>query len=119
MEFPTNISKYLKINEDGFVICTGKTLPKFIQPNFVNEGTKMIHEIINELGANSAKAQGLKQIITSAIKFSGSDHRLYLKVEGNKAIGFLRTGEKKLFYHDNLGKMREINPTCVLDIYVH
>lgn len=43
MEFPTNITKYLKVNEDGFVICTGRTLNKQIQPNFINEGTKMIH----------------------------------------------------------------------------
>ena len=47
MEFPTNISKYLKVNEDGFVICTGKTLTKQIQLNFTNEGTKMINDIIN------------------------------------------------------------------------
>jgi hypothetical protein len=92
MEFPTNISKYLRVNEAGFVICNGKTLNKQVQPNFINEGTKMLHSIINELGANSAKAQGLKQIITTSSKFQGSDHNLYLKVEGNKAIGFLRTG---------------------------
>lgn len=92
MEFPTNISKHLKVNPDGFVICTGKTINKLLQSNFPNEGLKIIHEILNELGANSAKAQGLKQIITSAVKFTNTDHRLYLKVEGNKAIGFLRTG---------------------------
>jgi len=40
----------------------------------------MINEILNELGERSAKSQGLKQIITSAIKFNGSDHRVYLKV---------------------------------------
>lgn len=119
MEFPTSISKYLKINESGFLICTGKSMQKYINPNFLSEGTKMLHQIINQLGENSAKSQGLKQIITSAVKFAGSDHRLYLKVEGNRAIGFLRTGEKKLFYHDSIGKIREIQPTCVLDIYVH
>jgi alpha-tubulin N-acetyltransferase 1 len=53
------------------------------------------------------------------VKFSGTDHRIYIKVEENKAIGFIRTGEKKLFYHDNMGHMKELNPTCVLDIYVH
>lgn len=65
---------------------------KVIQPNYVNEGTKMINEIINELGQKSATAQGLKQVITTAIKFTGTDHKIYLKVEGNRALGFLRTG---------------------------
>ncbi len=44
------------------------------------------------MGEKSATAQGLKQIITSAIKFTGTDHRIYIKVEGNKAIGFVRSG---------------------------
>ena len=52
----------------------------------------MMHEIINHLGENSAKSQGLKQIITTYIKFQNCDHRIYIKVEDNKAIGFLRTG---------------------------
>ena len=43
MEFPTNISKYLKVNEDGFLICTGKNVYKQVQSNFLNEGTKMIN----------------------------------------------------------------------------
>jgi len=40
------------------------------------------------------------------MKFSGSDHRIYIKVEDNKALGFIRVGEKKLFYHDNVHLMK-------------
>lgn len=36
MEFPTNINKYLKVNDDGFIICTGKNLLKQILPHFIN-----------------------------------------------------------------------------------
>jgi hypothetical protein len=50
MEFPTNINKYLKVNDDGFIICTGKTLQKQIFPLFINEGTKILSEIINLMG---------------------------------------------------------------------
>ena len=47
MEFPTNISKYLKVNPHGYVMCCGKTMNKQVQPNLTNEGTKMLHDIIN------------------------------------------------------------------------
>ena len=52
------------------------------------------------MGALSAKAQGLKQTITSSIKFFGSDHRIYIKAKENLALGFMKVGEKKLFYRD-------------------
>lgn len=48
-----------------------------------------------------------------------SDHRLYLKVEGNAVLGLLKTGEKNLFYHNFIGNVKEIRPCCVLDFYVH
>ena len=34
-------------------------------------------------------------------------------------LGFIKTGEKKLFLYDDAGKMHERTPTCVLDFYVH
>ena len=52
------------------------------------------------MGTLSAKAQGLKQAITSSIKFLGSDHRIFIKVKENLALGFMKVGEKKLFYRD-------------------
>jgi alpha-tubulin N-acetyltransferase 1 len=42
-----------------------------------------------------------------------------MKCEGNKAIGFLKIGKKKLFIRDELANIKEISPLCVLDFYVH
>lgn len=56
--------------------------------------------IFDTMGALSAKAQALKAIITNAIKFTGSEHRIYVKVQGSKVLGFLKVGEKNLFYRD-------------------
>ena len=58
--------------------------------------------MINSLGERSAVSQKLKQTITTNAKFYGSEHRIYLKVVGNKALGFIKVGEKKLFYHDHV-----------------
>lgn len=44
---------------------------------------------------------------------------MYLKVEGNFVLGFLKTGYRNLFHRDNNGKINEIKPLCVLDFYVH
>jgi alpha-tubulin N-acetyltransferase 1 len=34
-------------------------------------------------------------------------------------IGILKVGVKKLFIRNELGNIKEINPLCVLDFYVH
>lgn len=60
----------------------------------------MLSKIINTLGERSAISQKLKQVITTTTKFYGTDQRIYIKVAGNKALGFVKVGEKKLFYHD-------------------
>ncbi len=61
----------------------------------------------------------MKSVITSGVKFLGTDQRIYIKIEENSVIGFLKLGVKKLFIHDEVGIMREISPLCVLDFYVH
>jgi hypothetical protein len=48
--------------------------------------------MIDGLGSLSAHAQALKQIITNSIKFVGTDHRIYIKVKDNKALGFIKVG---------------------------
>lgn len=48
-----------------------------------------------------------------------SEHRLYLKVDSKSVLGLLKVGEKNLFYHDNMGNIKELHPLCVLDFYVH
>lgn len=44
------------------------------------------------MGNASAKAQSLKQVITTFEKFVGSDNRIYLKIDGNKVLGLLKIG---------------------------
>jgi alpha-tubulin N-acetyltransferase 1 len=48
-----------------------------------------------------------------------TDHKIFLKLEGNKAIGFLKIGSKKLFFWDESTKIKELNPICLLDFYVN
>ena len=76
--------------------------------------------VVNEMGKASAAAQQLKQVITTSIKFHSSKDRIYLHVTlPNTVNGILRVGEKKLFIRDEVGSIKEITPSCVLDFYVH
>ncbi|KAI9143026.1 touch receptor neuron protein Mec-17-domain-containing protein [Paraphysoderma sedebokerense] len=84
---------------------------------------------IDNLGILSAKAQNLKQPITSVTRLAGTEHTLYLihkdaisdhqfiEDEGN-IVGLLKVGFKKLFLVDQTGRHLEISPLCVLDFYV-
>ncbi len=65
------------------------------------------------------QAQGLNTIITTAQKFFSSNHRIFIKASGNKVIGYVKTGVKKLFIRDQFTNFHEISPLCVLDFYVH
>jgi alpha-tubulin N-acetyltransferase 1 len=78
-----------------------------------------LYEIIDKMGAASAKAQGLPAIITTASRLYTSDNHLYLKAEDNKVLGLLKVGVRKLFIRNELGAIKEISPLCVLDFYVH
>jgi hypothetical protein len=66
------------------------------------KGVSLLSKVITTMGERSAQAQKLKQVITTPSKFYSSDQRLYLKVSGNKALGFIKVGERNLFYHDNV-----------------
>ena len=45
-------------------------------------------------------------------------HILYMKAEGNRCIGFIKVGQKKLFVRGRSGDINEITPLAVLDFYV-
>lgn len=90
----------LKIDEDGFVSFSGRDYLKQLRPHSQEKGLLILSKIINCLGERSAISQKLKQVITTTTKFYGTDQRIYIKVSGNKALGFVKVGEKKLFYHD-------------------
>ena len=71
------------------------------------------------MGKASANAQKLAQAITSSMKLFNSDNRLYIKVDGNRVIGFLKVGKRNLFIWSDNGAIKEIKPLCLLDFYVH
>ena len=48
-----------------------------------------------------------------------TNHRVYIRVLNERLIGFIKTGEKKLFHRDISGKITEIKLLCVLDFFVH
>lgn len=90
----------LKIDDDGFLCLSGRDYLKQIRPHSQEKGLAAISKIINTLGERSAVSQKLKQVITTTTKFYGTDQRIYIKIVANKAFGFVKVGEKKLFYHD-------------------
>lgn len=42
-----------------------------------------------------------------------------MKLDGNKAIGFIKIGIKKLFFWNEMNKIKELKPLCLLDFYVN
>ena len=112
MEFNFNCEELLSSDKEGFAILTTD------EPKSIN-AKQNINQILDIMGTASAKAQGLKAIITTPVKFYSSNHRAYFKVEKNLIIGFLKVGTKKLFIRNDYGKINEIEPLCVLDFYVH
>ena len=97
MDLHTNVSELLKTDDHGLLFFSGKNFHHYIKNS---AGYELLKQIINDFGVLSAKAQNLKQIITTFMKFSGSDHRMCIKIKGEKALGFIRVGEKALFYRD-------------------
>ncbi|XP_050361294.1 alpha-tubulin N-acetyltransferase 1-like [Nymphalis io] len=84
-----------------------------------------LSKLINYLGEQSAYAQGLHKVITTADKLRNSPtHILYLlkdnRAKGGKGdvIGLLKVGQKHLFLFDERNKVCEAEPLCVLDFYV-
>eukprot|EP00929_Paragymnodinium_shiwhaense_P075713 TRINITY_DN38744_c0_g1_i1.p1 TRINITY_DN38744_c0_g1~~TRINITY_DN38744_c0_g1_i1.p1 ORF type:complete len:516 (-),score=119.82 TRINITY_DN38744_c0_g1_i1:201-1748(-) len=86
--------------------------------------------VLDAMGKASATAQSLKKPITHGTPYLG-DQRIYIVVEGNFALGFLKVGKKTLFVapptHQGSASRRcdvkddnfvEISPVCALDFYV-
>lgn len=111
MEFSFDIDQVLQPDARGISI---------ISPNKTYFKRRELNEIIDRIGGSSSRAQGLGSVITTAIRFfSSNDNKLYIKSENRKVIGFLKTGYRRLFYSDYIGKTRELYPLCLLDFYVH
>jgi hypothetical protein len=95
-----NAEEVLKVDEDGFICFSGRDYMRQTRNHTQEKGLLLLSKMINAQGERSAISQKLKQIITTTGKFYGTDQRMYIKVSGNKALGFVKVGEKKLFYHD-------------------
>ena len=90
-------------------------------------------DIINVMGRRSCKAQGLAASITDWTRMSSGPHRLYIAARRSRVcgprgskkaltvLGILKTGRKHLFLRmsDMSATLREVEPLCVLDFYVH
>ncbi|XP_072930970.1 alpha-tubulin N-acetyltransferase 1 isoform X2 [Epargyreus clarus] len=81
--------------------------------------------LIDVIGEQSAAAQGLTRIITTADKLRNSPtHILYLlkdaRAKGGKGdvVGLLKMGTKHLFLFNENDKVCEVEPLCILDFYV-
>ncbi|KAM3956901.1 alpha-tubulin N-acetyltransferase 1 isoform 2-T2 [Aphomia sociella] len=84
-----------------------------------------LSKLIDMLGEQSATAQGLNKVITTAEKLRNSPtHTLYLLKDANaksgkgEVIGLLKVGRKHLFLFDERDKVCEVEPMCVLDFFV-
>lgn len=87
--------------------------------------------VLDTVGKKSAIAQGLKKPVTYGSPCSLLGQRLYLMVDDKKALGFIKVGPKRLYvaapalyaargnHTDVKDALKEINPVCVLDFYVH
>lgn len=80
-------------------------------------------DIMEEMGAQSAEAQGLRQVLTNYQKMQVAGTRLYVatqKVDGRAlVVGILKMGSKNLFVRTQNSQLRELQPLCCLDFYVH
>ena len=131
MEFPFFTAKALNCDDDGFAIIDGGQPHLYRRPgagghNPLGGGAtaastpaQQMEEIIDRMGAASAKAQKLPQVITTTGKLFASDNRLYLQAVGKAVVGLLKVGKRNLFINGGSGQIKEIKPLCVLDFYVH
>eukprot|EP00928_Gymnodinium_smaydae_P092421 TRINITY_DN762_c0_g1_i1.p1 TRINITY_DN762_c0_g1~~TRINITY_DN762_c0_g1_i1.p1 ORF type:complete len:311 (+),score=44.29 TRINITY_DN762_c0_g1_i1:89-1021(+) len=95
----------------------------------------LLGTVLEEMGQRSAVAQGLRRPVTFGSPTGLGDQRVYLLVDGRTALGFLKVGRKRLFvaappptdvgfrgaqrFADVQDALREIEPLCALDFYVH
>ena len=114
MEFNFDCVQSLGCDENGFAILEGSYQNRIV-PGYI----LFVKEILNSMGEASSTAQRLNTTITSAHKFFISNHRIFIKAEQNKVLGFIKVGTKKLFLRDRNFNYHEVNPLCVLDFYVH
>lgn len=132
MNFPYNLNEILPLGQRDVVKIGHDLLPVGSSSSGSVGGKtffvlqQRISEILDAMGAASAKAQSLKGPITSGDKLRmQSEHVVYLLVDRESnagrgsVVGLLKMGKKNLFLIDRQGEQNEVYPMCVLDFYVH
>ena len=92
MELEVPLESVLRVDEDGYVCLSGRDYMKHMRAHQQEKGLTALSKIINNMGERSAISQKLKQVITTTMKFYGTDQRIYIKVSGTKALGFVKVG---------------------------
>ena len=114
MQFNFDCEQALDCDKNGFSILDG-SCPYKIIPGYII----YVKEILDRMGQLSARAQNLNNVITSTNRFFPSDHRLFIKADKNRVLGYIKVGPKKLFLRDRLFNYHERKTLCVLDFYVY
>uniref|UniRef100_A0A7S1WTK7 Alpha-tubulin N-acetyltransferase n=1 Tax=Alexandrium catenella TaxID=2925 RepID=A0A7S1WTK7_ALECA len=125
MEFSVNLAELVGAPTDHDGPCVGYVDERALR----GSGGAALSTVLEELGRRSAAAQGLRKPVTYGSAAGLGDQRVFLLVDGRKALGLLKVGGKRLFvtgppvlqrsFADVQGAFREIEPLCVLDFYIH
>ncbi|GLI67225.1 hypothetical protein VaNZ11_011162, partial [Volvox africanus] len=87
------------------------------------ENQQNLAKVLDVFGKKSAVAQGLQTPVTDIHRLRTTDQRLYLYMyrQSTKTVvlGGLKVGTKRLYVRTITADLREIEPICVLDFYVH
>jgi alpha-tubulin N-acetyltransferase 1 len=84
-----------------------------------DESRSVFAEHLDKLGLESGVAQELNGPITSAEKLQREEsHVLLLSCKDGVPNGFIKYGEKNLFFYSEKGVLKEVKCICVLDFYV-
>ena len=103
--------KRLPVGDDNIAILTPSMCRRFHED---------VKKLIDDLGNLSSKLQGLKHVITTFQSFFNGDNKLYILVseDKNKALGFVKTGPRHLYFWNSSGTQSEFNILCLLDFCV-
>jgi len=85
-------------------------------------------EFVNQIAADSAKAQGLKRPLTTFTKLAESDddQKLYILWQKESSgtttnpvvFGYAKTTRKQLYLRNNHGHSYIHSPVCIMDFYI-
>lgn len=125
MEFPFDVAALLGAPPDCEEPFVGRIDEDFMH----GYAARPLCDVLDLMGKASAVAQGLRKPVTVGTPHL-SGQRVYLMAQGAVALGLLKVGEKRLFVAPPAlanqrassgvqDALREINPLCALDFYVH